>query len=242
MNPISGHPSTRLIQLEECQDDIQSKVASRQMVLFTAPTRVKTWPNLHSLFTVATLVSSVALLIFPNPVSIGINTIIRCVSTAFSIYAMNKAKISTDLLGVVAILIAKNAAVVAIALDIVFEGINFSRCAVSCEFLKSRFIRFLPETKKKQPLDINRFIQTRLTRNPKDPYEACKILSIPLDRIDDQDFIEIRYNSRNRETLLKNKRNLDAMGSPFALQIQRQIDYRDTAYKTLKERNESNSK
>ncbi|MDF2550010.1 MAG: hypothetical protein K0S07_1077 [Chlamydiales bacterium] len=225
------------------QEGIQPPIGSGAMVLYAAPEprRIRIWPNLHSLFTVATLVNSVALLIFPNPLTVGINITLRCASIAFSAYAMNKTKISTDLFAIMAILIAKKTPVAAIALDLISEGINFSRCAVSCKLLKTQFSRLLPEPRQKKSGDISRLIPP-LTKNPKNLEDACEILGVPLDRIDDQDFIEERYNSRNRTLFLKMKKESEARGSPFTQAVQEMIDQRDAAYRTLKERNTAYSK
>ncbi|MGZ3632719.1 MAG: hypothetical protein ACXWM7_00090 [Parachlamydiaceae bacterium] len=103
-------------------------------------TRTKTWPNPHSLFTLATLISNVACLVFPYPILIGINVAIRCASIVFASSPLNKAKTFTDMISIVAILIIKNGAMLAIAFDLAFEAINFSRCEISRELYMPKYM------------------------------------------------------------------------------------------------------
>lgn len=252
MDTISSYPFSNSILWKEQKSSVseqseeninQAKTRHWSLVPLaaTASLYICTWPNIHTLFTLATIVSSAACLIFPNPISIGINIMTRCASTGFAAYALDKAKISTNVVNIVAILIIKNWAVGSIALDLIYEGINLNRCEVLREFLKSKFIYFFPKPKK-QPLDISRFVNTKFKRDPTLPEDACKILGVPIEEINNLEFIEMRYNSRNREILQKRKIYFDSLGSPFAPEIQRQIDYRDSAYKTLKERKKANSR
>ncbi|MBA3238092.1 MAG: hypothetical protein H0T62_07060 [Parachlamydiaceae bacterium] len=241
-DPYSNSMDLQNEQLNSCidqQSEIQFQTGALAMVCSSVPVciPVRVWPNLHSLFTLATFVANIACLVFPNPITIGINVTIRCASIAFAIYASNKTKIGTDIFSIAVILIVKNAAISAIAADLIFEGINLSRCEVSCDFLKTKFTSFFKP--KKKPLDISRFLKVEL-RDTTILENARKALGVPLDKIDDQNYIDIRYNGRNRQTLLNRKRDLDAIESPLAAQVQLQINYRDTAYKTLTERNKAN--
>lgn len=240
IQPKEWQPVTSTTESHENTADTQPPTTSWQMVPYVEPIPIRTWPNLHSLFTVATLITNVACLIFPNPLSIGANIVIRCLSTAFAIYAMDKAKISTNLVNILAILLIKNWAIGAIPLDMIYEGINLNRCQVSREFLKSRFNSFFQKPKK-PPFDVSRFLTYKYTKDPQILEDAREILNVPLEQINNQEFIDERYNGRNRKILIKRRDYFESTRSPFAAELQLQIDYRDTAYKTLTERNKKNS-
>ncbi|MGZ3632722.1 MAG: hypothetical protein ACXWM7_00105 [Parachlamydiaceae bacterium] len=209
--------------------------------------------------------NNVASLIFPHPALIGINVAVHCGSIAFASYPVgyapsiftsypvNKAKISTDIIGIVAILIIKNAAIpIAIASDLAFEITNFIRCEISSESLRFQFSSFFNMLscffkKREEPpregssLDISRFVKMKL-HDPTKPETACKILHVPLDKINDQEFIDEKYKNGDLQLLLRRKKNLEDKNSPFAKPVEEMLDNYEAAYKTLTERNKANGK
>ncbi|MGZ3632718.1 MAG: hypothetical protein ACXWM7_00085 [Parachlamydiaceae bacterium] len=258
---LSRNISTANVNENVALKEIQLQSTSLAIVPYVqlARIRVKTWANLHSLFTLATLINNVACSICPHPALIGINLALRCGSIAFASYPVgcapstftsypvNKAKISTDMISIVAILIIKNAAMpIAIASDLAFEAMNFNECKVSRESLQSLFNSFFKKLSsffKKQeepPLDINRFVQLKFEEDPTTPDGACRILAIPLNRMNDQAFIDKKFENGDIVVLRRRKKRLEAKKHFFAEAYRQMVDYHETAYRTLKQRNEAN--
>lgn len=227
-----------LNSLENGNKEVDAEKPCYAMVPYVPPKPVRTWPNLYSLFTAASVVSNVACLLLQSPFSIAVNITIRCIKTGFLIQNnQNKEKMATDIVVVLALLMMKNGAIAAISSDLFFECLNFKRCEVSkknlVDFCGLKFLK-----KEKEPFDILKYVKNTF-HDPAIPENACINLGLPLDQINDQALIDKRYNNSSRQLFNKRVNRLRQRGYISYRGVERIRWYRDASYDTLTKRNQA---
>ncbi len=169
------------------------------------------WPNSQTAITSTSVVVNVACKAMNSSKhwTVGLNVPVRVFSVIRSINHKKYYKVAFDAAAFASLFFQPYGIFAAIGFDFISEGINFYLERYSCD-------------DPSQSSNLKRLDPTKIEN-------ACKILDIPENRLDDLDFIKINYN-RIIDSLEKRKAKLS---KNLANEIQLMIDDVHVSYETL---------